>query len=194
MKKSLLALGATLTLSACVSDRVTLLSHSDGGPIGSVAVLQEGGDDTVLNVENQQARLSKRAPRVRQLTSVDPAYTELLSYLPPAASPLGLTGFPTGEMQLSEQQVAQIRAHLSGLESRPGYQVLIRGYTDSEGSEELNSEVSQQRAEGVAAIMRAAGYEIANEDVVGMGEYSARRANGDDVADANYRRVDVVIR
>ena len=194
MTRTFLALGTALTLSACVGDRVTLLSHSDGGPIGSVAVLEEGGDDTVLDKENQQVRLSNRTPRVRQLTAVDPEYGELLAYLPPAPSPLGLTGFPTGEMSLSEEQVAQIRTHLTGLDSRPGYQVLIRGYTDSEGSEELNSQVSQERAEGVAAIMREAGYEIADEDVVGMGEYSARRANGDEVADGNYRRVDVVIR
>jgi len=194
MTRTLLALSAALTLSACVGDRVTLLSHSDGGPIGSVAVLQEGKEDTVLDTENQQVRLTRGTPRVRQLNEANPAHSELLSYLPPAPSPLGLTGFPTGEMHLSAEQIAQIRAHLSGLESRPGYQVLIRGYTDSEGSEELNSQVSQQRAEGVAAIMREAGFEIADEDVVGMGEYSAIRANGDEVADGNYRRVDVVIR
>lgn len=190
-----LAFGTALSLAACVSgERVTLLPHSDGGPVGSVAVLQEGGEETVLDAANQQARLSTRTPRVRQLDEVDPAYNELIGSLPRAASGLPLTGFPTGEMSLSAEQIDQIRTLLADLNDRPGYQIIIRGYTDSEGSKQLNQQVSDERARGVAAIVREAGFEIADEDIIGMNEYAAESANGDEVADANFRRVEVIIR
>lgn len=191
-------------LSACVSsDRVTLLTHSDGGPVGSLAVLDEERGDTVLDAVNQQALLSNGRARTRQLTEANPEYAELIDSLPAASSPLVLTNFPTGDFSLSAEQIASIRQHLSGLNSRPGYQIEVRGYTDSTGIEHEvdangqargNRQLSQVRADQVAAIIRAEGFEIADEDAVGMSEFEARRINGDEVADPLFRRVEVVIR
>lgn len=191
------ALGfAGLLLSGCVSgDRVTLLPHADGGPVGSVAVLAEGeGEETVLDQENQQAKLTRRGARVRQLDETDPKYQELIKALPAAPSALSLSNFPTGEFSLSAEQIASIREHLSDLDSRPGYQVEVRGYTDSVGDEDLNLRLSQERAEQVAAIIREQGFEVEPGDVLGMGEFEARRRVGDEMANAAWRKVDVVIR
>lgn len=189
------AFGAALTLTACVSgDRVTLLSHSDGGPVGSVAVLAEEGAETVLDQENQQVRLSRSGPRVRLLEEVDPKYQELIGGLPQAPSALTLDGFPSGAFSLSDAQKDSIRQHFNGLESRPGYQIEIRAYADSVGGDDINVEVSQGRAEGAAAIIRELGFGVDAEDVIGMGEFEAARKNGDEVPDPSFRRVDVVIR
>ena len=217
-----LSLGALL--SACVTgDRVTLLPHAGGGPVGEVAVLsaEEGGADiAVLNQENQQARLRATGARVRQLSSVDPEYAQLMESLPVASDAVALPGFRTGVGGLTPQQQNSIRSHmckvqfLDGCEEFypaecrnqdtrpiqgcprpvPGYQILVRGFTDSEGDEDLNLQLSQERAEAVASYMRTQGYEVSAEDVLGMGEFSAKRANGDEVSDADFRRVDVVIR
>lgn len=190
---------ASLAIAGCIpGDRVTLLTHSEGGPVGAVAVLDEDGQDLALaNQENQQIRLSSRNPRVRQLDEgdVDPAYRELIGSLPVAASALVLDGFPTGEFSLSEAQKNAIRQHFTGLGDRPGYQIEIRGYTDSEGARELNDEVSQGRADAVAkVIVNELGFEVDGADVLGMGEAEAIRTNGDEVPDRSFRRVDVVIR
>lgn len=192
---SSLCVATCIALTACATPhKVTLLPHSDGGPVGSVAVLGEDGSETVLDQVNQQARLSRNGARVRQLEQSDPAHAELISSLPAPPSPLVLTDFPTGRISLSEAQVASIRQHFQGLEDRPGYQIEIRGYTDSEGSEGRNRTVSQGRADGVAEIIRGLGFEIAAEDIIGMSEFEAVRRNGDEVQDPGFRRVDIVIR
>ncbi len=216
-------LGASTVLAGCVQgDRVTLMTHSDGGEVGEVAVIDEETEQdlAVLNRANQQAKLTGRAPRVRDLDGVNPEYQELINSLPVASDSAALPGFSTGVGGLTEAHRAAILGHMCKVAwqggctqfypakcgnpgadqdadcppARPGYQVLVRGFTDSEGDEALNSRLSQERAEAVAAYMREQGYEVAAEDVLGMGEFSARRANGDEVPDPDYRRVDVVIR
>ncbi len=190
-----LALGTALTLSACVAgDRVTLLPHSEGGPVGSVAVLDEERGETVLDAANQQARLSSRGARLRTLAQTDPAHVELIGSLPASASALTLTDFPTGRFSLSDEQKEAIRQHFTGLDDRPGYQIEIRGFTDSVGSETVNRTVSQGRADGVAVVLTELGFAVDPADVIGMSEFEAARLNGDEQPDPSFRRVDIVIR
>jgi len=190
-----LAFAAALLLAGCAGgDRVTLLSHSDGGPDGAIAVLGEGGEETELNRANQQARLTGGRPRVRELAEADPNHVALMAGLPPPPAPLIITDFPTDKFSLSAAQIAAIRQHLSGLESRPGYQIEIRGYADSMGPEPGNRALSQDRADQVAAIIRSEGFTISTEDAVGMSEFEARRLNGDERPDPSFRRVEVIIR
>lgn len=197
MRRGLLLL-ATVTLAGCVSgDRVTLIANPDNQAVGSVVVLDQETEETVLAVldqENQQARLRAGEPRLRQLGQADPAHAELLGALPAAPSALSLRDFPTGRFSLSEEQKESVRLHFAGLEDRPGYQIEVRGFTDSTGSVERNVEVSQGRANGVADVIRELGYSVPEEDVIGMGEFEAQRRNGDEQADSSFRRVDVVIR
>lgn len=189
------ALAAALLLAGCVAgDRVTLLESPEGKPVGAVAVLGEDGAETVLDRANLQARLTRSGARLRELDEIDPAYARLIADLPPPPAPLILRNLPFGEITLTEQQIAEIKAHLSDVDNRPGYQILVRGFTDSVGDEAVNTELSQNRAEQVASIIRAEGYTIADEDVIGMSEFDARRLDGDEVPNPDLRRVEVVIR
>lgn len=195
MRRGVVVAAVSLTLSACVAgDKVTLLESPEGKPVGAVAVLQEGGQETVLDRANLQARLTRGTPRVRQLDEIDPAYARLIADLPPPPSPLILRNLPFGEITLTAQQITDIKAHLSDLDSRPGYQILVRGFTDSVGDEAVNTQLSQDRAEQVARIIRGEGYTIADEDVIGMSEFDARRLDGDEVPNPDLRRVEVIIR
>ena len=88
----------------------------------------------------------------------------------------------------------RLQALLATLPSRPGWEVEIAAYTDSVGTEEDNLALSRRRAAAVAEQLREAGFEIEPGDVVGRGEFAARAALGDEVASAEYRRVDITIR
>ena len=89
MRRGVLVAAVSLSLTACVAgDRVTLLESPEGKPVGAVAVLQEDGQETVLDRANLQARLTRGSPRVRQLDEIDPAYARLIADLPPPPSPL----------------------------------------------------------------------------------------------------------
>ncbi len=218
-----LALGTALTLSACAGDRVTLLSHADGGPIGSVAVLQEGDEDVVLDTENQQVKLRAGRPRLRQLAQSNPDHAELLQYLPSAPISYVLPNFPVGSFSLSDESKEEIEAFMCLAEfregcarffpecseptdvelqaagkcpvPRPGYKVEIRGFTDTTGGDSLNDDVSQNRATEVAEAMRALGYNIDLSDALGLGEGPAKRSGVADEFDiGEWRKVEIVIR
>ncbi len=195
---------ASTLLAGCIpGDRVSLLTHSDGGPVGAVAVLDENDQDlAVLDQANQQARLRERGPRVSQRRNARRSDVELIESLPPSASTLVLTDFPSirisddeaPRIELTAAQINDITAHLSSLDQRPGYQVLVIGYTDSDGDAEKNDEISLARAVAVATAMRDLGVEIdpANRsDVYGVGE---AQAPGDDLVDPAFRKVEVIVR
>lgn len=191
------ALAGALLLAGCVAgDRVTLLPAAQDRDVGAVAVLSEDGTETVLDTANQQARLSKGTPRVRQLDQTDPAYAALIADLPRGEATRAIA-FGTAEFRLSDAQIAALQQWIASDEAageRPGRQFVIRAYADSFGSEEDNLALSQRRAFEVAEQLRAAGIAVDPEDVVGMGEYAAQAELGDEVRSQKYRRVDVVIR
>ncbi len=56
------------------------------------------------------------------------------------------------------------------LQRCPGIQMQIAGYTDSQGGEEMNQELSQSRAEAVVAALRVRRIPIASFTAVGFGE------------------------
>ena len=84
-----------------------------------------------------------------------------------------------------------IRAELA---NRPGAQIEVAAFTDSVGSETDNYQLSLDRARNVALELRGYGFDIAEGDAIGRGEYEALKAAGDDRDLAEYRRVDVIVR
>ena len=193
MRAPVLLLALAAMLGACASDRVRLLDSAVGGRTGAIAVLAPDGGETVLDKPNRQALLRSGAPRVRDLAGTDPAHAALIAALPPAARVITLR-FPVNEARVLEDQRTVIETIRAELANRPGAQIEVAGLTDTTDSEERNLALSQSRARAVADELRALGFAIEPEDVVGRGEFDARAAIGDDVADENYRRVDVIIR
>jgi len=157
-------------------------------------VLQEDGSETVLNTANQQASLRAGSPRVRQLNSADPAYTELINSLPRLIEPRVIQ-FAINGTRISTDQIASLRALLDSLGPDLSiYQIEVAGYTDSVGSEQDNLVLSQGRANQVADLLRAEGFEIEAEDVIGRGEYDAVRVIGDNQESKRFRAVTIKIR
>lgn len=189
------ALAAAFFLAGCAGgERVTLLSPAQDRGVGAVAVLEEDGSETVLDQANSQAKLSAAGPRVRQLRKIDPGYSELINSLPRRIEPQVIT-FPTAVTNVPPEAIARLRATVESLGSdRSIYQIEIAGYTDSVGSEADNLRLSQGRANKVAELLRAEGFEIETSDVIGRGEYDAVRTLGDDKESERFRSVVIVIR
>lgn len=189
------ALAASLLLAGCASgERVTLMPAAQDRPVGALAVLGTEGQETVLDKANSQASLRAGSARVRQLTQVDPAYTDLINSLPRQIDPQVIQ-FSTGGSKISSEQIDRLKALLESLGPDLSiYQIEIAGYTDSVGSEKDNERLSQMRAEEVAELLRKEGFEIAREDVIGRGEYDALRTVGDNIESAQFRAVTIKIR
>ena len=107
--------------------------------------------------------------------------------------------FETGESGILPKHLAELDRLSREIADRKekGFdtQVEVLGFTDSEGSESRNLEISLARAHAVASQLRSRGFEIADLDIIGRGEFEAL-ANGrpDELANPDYRRVDVVVR
>ena len=204
MMRLAMALVGALALAGCATskERVTLLDPAgtpnvQGSEMGSIVIEHDGGE-TVVDMANQQALLrgEGRKPRIRQLSERDAFHSEVMNDLPRAENPVQLQ-FPEGVSRLSAQQIEGLNRWLREDEAagpRPGRQIIVQAYADSFGSEDDNWNLSWSRARNVAAQLREANLEIDDEDIVGMGEYDARKKNGDEVRDPQFRRVDIIIR
>jgi outer membrane protein OmpA-like peptidoglycan-associated protein len=134
---------------------------------------------------------NSRAHTIRQ---VRPEDSELMSRLPPRPAHFALN-FPNNVFRIPEGQrpiLSQIRDQL--IARGEGAQIEVVGFTDSIGSDQDNDVLSRQRAQEVAQQLRDYGFPVALQDAVGRGEDDARRALGDNVESADYRRVEVVVR
>jgi outer membrane protein OmpA-like peptidoglycan-associated protein len=182
-----------LLAAGCASDKLTLLDNEEGEGTGAVAVLAPDGGETLIDRPLTEAALRDGPTRSRPVKSLKPAYAALLSSLPPKARAFPFT-FALGETRIPPEQRARLEEIRNELSIRPGAQVEVVGFTDSMGDEELNNEVSRNRALAVAAELRGFGFPIAEGDVVGRGEYDARDTIGDEKADERFRRVEVIVR
>ncbi|MCY1279432.1 type VI secretion system peptidoglycan-associated domain protein [compost metagenome] len=79
------------------------------------------------------------------------------------------------------------------LEADPQTAVLVLGHADSSGDAESNRELSQKRAQAVAAIFRLSGLQRDRLMLKGMGEEMPRAANDSKQGRALNRRVEVLL-
>lgn len=189
MRMILASLGAVALPGCAAAERITL--HPGDG--GALAVLGPGGAETVIDQPLTQASLGTGKIRTRSLEAANLGHLALFADLPPEARLFRIT-FPQGDARIRLDQRAVIDEIRSELASRPGAQIEVAGFTDSIDTEEFNERLSRRRAEAVADELRGAGFEIADEDIVGRGEYDAQARLGDDTASEEYRRVFVIVR
>lgn len=78
-----------------------------------------------------------------------------------------------------------------GLKGENASKVIIIGHTSSEGSDQYNLKLSQQRAESVAAALRERGLDAGNIEARGMGELSPIADNQSEIGRSLNRRVEI---
>lgn len=188
------ALALITTLGGCtVGSRVTILPP-ENGIIGGVELLDRGGKTLLLDKVGEQATTAdpgklrmERSSRLRGIVD------EVEQTMPPRARAFVFT-FPSGTNTIPEDQrfiFEELRSELAG---RPGAEIVIEGFTDSSGDSELNDKFSLDRAQAVANQLGELGFPVDGANVVGRGEREALKKNGDEVVDANFRRVVVTVR
>lgn len=180
-------------LGGCATDRVTLLDNEDGEAQFALADITRAGKERVLAAPMSELRLGGSS-RPRAVREIRPEDAELMSRLPPRPAHFTLF-FPTADSRISAAQLPVLSSIRDQLLARgEGAQIEVVGFTDSVGSDEDNDALSRRRAEEVAQQLRDYGFPVAAQDAVGRGEDDARRALGDNLESATYRKVEVVVR
>lgn len=191
-----LAAVALLGLSACTTTQsVTLLPGEPGRDVGAVAVLDEDGSEKgVLATADTSTPLGTRfRPRRQAPGSVDRRYQALVGDLPLPAEHFTLN-FDIGEATPGADQEAILQKIFASAAERPGAEVQVVGHTDRLGTTEVNDALSRDRGEQVRQYLIARGLPPALVRATWRGEREPLVETANGVAQAQNRRVEVIVR
>lgn len=101
--------------------------------------------------------------------------------------------FPTGKATLSQAADAALSRVAYNLKQFPDTDVTVVGFTDNTGSEQLNQNLSEQRAQSVVNYLESQGIPASRLKAVGMGENDPIASNATPEGRAQNRRVEMYI-
>lgn len=90
--------------------------------------------------------------------------------------------FDTGKADINPRFYTELKDLAQFLQDNPTSNVVIEGHTDSQGSAELNQELSQQRATAIANVL-VDSFRIASDRVKGIGYGATRPVASNDTED-----------
>lgn len=103
--------------------------------------------------------------------------------------------FTTGMASLRKdaQTRSRIKALLAFVQASPGAMIRIEGHTDSQGNPQTNLSLSQQRADAVKNMLRAAGIPANQIRSIGLGGEQPLASNATTQGRERNRRVEVIL-
>jgi outer membrane protein OmpA-like peptidoglycan-associated protein len=100
--------------------------------------------------------------------------------------------FASGKADILPESMGTINEVYNILKNHADLKLEIDGYTDNDGSADVNLELSQQRADAVKAQLRGLGIDDARLTTKGFGEQKPVATNDTPEGKANNRRVEFV--
>lgn len=187
-----LALAGALLAGGCATDRVTLLDNEDGSPSFAVADITNPEQERLIDQQLSELKLGRKSAG-KVLKKARDTDLQLANTLPLKVYKQDFL-FDPEVSQLSAEQLTQLDAIKKAALERDPPQIEIEGFTDTTGDENYNLGVSKDRASNVATQLRAAGFTIAEENVIARGEYEASKTDPDETKNPAFRKVTVIVR
>ena len=91
------------------------------------------------------------------------------------------------------QTRSRVKALVTFVQSSPGATIRIEGHTDNQGNPQTNLSLSQQRADALKNILRAAGIPANQIQAVGLGGEQPVAPNSTPQGRERNRRVEVIL-
>jgi outer membrane protein OmpA-like peptidoglycan-associated protein len=101
--------------------------------------------------------------------------------------------FASGKAELLGTAQTKLNEVASVLAKDPNAKLTVQGFTDSRGSDQLNKDLSEKRAEAVRSFLVSKGIPAANIAAEGRGEEQPIADNATAEGRANNRRVEIVV-
>jgi outer membrane protein OmpA-like peptidoglycan-associated protein len=178
---ALIGAGAGAVLGALAGDTAderreqALIGAALGAGVGAIA-----GN----NLDRQEAELRQQLGAGVGLTNTG---SQLIVTLPDNIL------FAVDSAALSNAQQADLVAVAASLNRYPNTTVSVVGHTDNTGDAAYNQDLSERRAQSVAAVLRAAGVAPARIQAIGRGEDAPVASNQTPEGRQLNRRVEIVI-
>jgi outer membrane protein OmpA-like peptidoglycan-associated protein len=142
------------------------------------------------NAQAQAAQAQAEAQRLAaQLENVQAKQTDRGTVLTLGGDVL----FDTGRANLKPGAQRSIEQIASFLEQHPDRRVQIDGFTDSQGTDDYNLELSQKRADAVAMAIIQRGIEAQRVQATGYGEQYPKASNSSPGSRQLNRRVEIIV-
>ena len=183
-----------LASAGCATTRVVLLPGADG-KVGKIALLKEGGGETVLDTAYSEATVSGSGSIGRntlEASSARAAFNDAAVALPPR--PISYTlYFVRDSDELTPESDAQAKVILAEIARRPAAEVVVIGHADRIGSDEYNDQLSLERARAVRQQLVTLGFDARQVSVAGRGAREPAVLTRSEVEPRN-RRAEITVR
>jgi outer membrane protein OmpA-like peptidoglycan-associated protein len=146
----------------------------------------ERARNEVVNAQSQAAQTE--AENQRLMSELQAAQTTRGMVLT-----LGDVLFDTGQAQLKAGAMRPIEQIAAFLNENPERKVQVEGFTDSQGTDEYNQQLSQRRADAVAQAIVQRGIDAQRVRAMGYGEEFPKASNDSAGSRQLNRRVEIVV-
>ena len=203
MKRAALGLAIAVLVAGCAkmprvepgrTDLYVLLPGADG-KTGALTVTH-AGKEAVLDSAHAAARIPK--PGALEATKIPETDTRSIFGAALDAQPPRPKSFVLYFLLDSDEFTPETRVTVDGIlkeiTQRPAPEIVVIGHTDTMGTDDYNDRLSMQRAERIRARLIELG--VAPERVLaaGRGKRELLVPTGDQVAEPQNRRVEIVVR
>ncbi len=187
---------AVIQFAGCAtpSERVTLLPQPDGRPSAVVVQLKTGGS-ILLDHPYMVVTATEKQIGTQQAdeATVKLRYKDVLEALPPRPKSY-LLYFDFGNTQLTPESEKYMQVILRDIKELPAPELVVIGHTDESGSDDVNDELSRQRAISVLNILKAEGVDINRVSTVGRGSRDPLVKTKKGAYEARNRRVEIRVK
>lgn len=193
----LVPMAMLITLTACGPRSWVVLVPDADGTVGNVQVSNPAGT-THLRSAHQYTKLEDprfvpSRPAVMKKTRLQSWFDPVLAIEPPPPVHL-LLYFESGSTQLTPESAPRLPEAVTAIQARASRYVSVIGHSDTMGDEEANIVLSLRRAEAVKQMLVQAGVDASAVDISSHGESNPIVPTADNVANAENRRVEIVVR
>jgi outer membrane protein OmpA-like peptidoglycan-associated protein len=197
MTMRVMALALLLALTGCgLPANVVVLLPDENGTVGKVAVHAGAGSAELvkpLAAVNAGSETSVGTVFTAQRSDVDGEFAGALAATP-RTPVVYILYFQSGSTELNPQSRADLAAATAAAKSLPNIDISVVGHADATGSETLNAELSQRRAETIKDALVSAGIPSGVIETTYHGANNPLVPAPRGVAEQRNRRVEITIR
>jgi outer membrane protein OmpA-like peptidoglycan-associated protein len=202
MQRCLIGLmGASLLLllaAGCAANkRVVILMPDPDGHLGAATVTTAAGTQ-LLDTAGAMTVVTRSTAAPSLPVAADPHYVTVTFADALAVAPQPpekfILFFETGTTTLVSQSQPVIAAILDAVTRRGALSVAVSGHTDTVGSNKLNDQLAQDRADAIKQLLLSRGVDPDRLTVTSHGKGNPLVPTPDNVAEPKNRRVEVIVR
>lgn len=182
-----------LALAGCASRSYVTLLESPDGSTGQVIVRGPQGEQVIHRARDAAPLDGSSPPAPIDDARLQADFGAAMAARPPLPEHF-LLYFESGGVELTAESATRINGILAAAARRTAVDLSVIGHTDTVGDPRTNEALALERAQSVAAMLKARGLDVHALTVESHGELNLLVPTPDDTREQRNRRVEISIR